>query len=579
MKYTIGLIGLGKMGSGLAKNLLRKDYKVIGFNRTLEVAQALEPNGLVVAQNLEELVDKLTNQKIIWTMLPAGEVTQHIITQLSKLLTENDIVINGANSHYTESISYHDELMKLGIQYIDVGFSGGPYGAEFAPCLMIGNLNVAKQLDTLWVDLVSGSKGGFEYFETLGAGHFVKMVHNGIEYGMMQSISEGLGILQASKLGINLEQVLSIYSKGSIVDSALINTLKLQFSKTNLLSSVPTQVNQSGEGLWTIQESKKLQVQAPIISNSVKERLISFTKNTPHNAFTNLMRQGFGGHDISQKKAQKSTKLFLDSGNPGETAKTKLLLGFLDGQTTNPSLIKNNPMVSHDTIIGSVCSPDQLDKLYKGIVNQINEIDNQLDLSVEIYVDESTSVQTIVTQAQKIASWAPNIRVKIPVVPNGLEAGSILCTEGIKLNFTLVFSQEQVAAVYNAVEKTQYPVFVSPFIGRLNDIGLNGLDLVKNCAIMLGENRTVVQLLAASVRTSDDLTELFGIADAITAPKNVYESWINQEKMIASEKVLQPIPFQELNLQDHWQARKIDHELTKKGLKRFIDDWNEIKCV
>jgi 6-phosphogluconate dehydrogenase len=579
MKQTIGIIGLGKMGTGLAKNLLRKGYHVVGYNRTTEVARTLETVGLQVALNIEELIDTLQTPKIIWVMLPAGEVTQMVVTHLSELLTKEDVVINGANSFYKDSICYYEELKRKEINYIDLGFSGGPKGAEFAPCFMIGNQEVSKKLDNLWVDLVTGSSGGFEYFDQPGAGHFVKMVHNGMEYGMMQSISEGVEVLLKSHLEIDIVKAVSSFTKGSIIDSKLMRVLHSELENTKHLENISTKVEQSGEGLWTSNEAKQLSVSTPALNAAIHTRLVSFLKSSYQNQITNLIRHGFGGHDISLPTSQINTKLFLDSGNPGETAKAKFLLGFLDGQTTNPSLIKNNPMVSHDTITGSVCTPDQLDKLYKGIVDQVNAIDDSLDLSVEIFVDETTSVETILREARKVAGWAPNIRIKIPVIMNGLIAGKILCEEGIRLNFTLVFTQEQVAAVHNAVQHTIYPVFVSPFIGRLNDIGLHGLDLVTNCRRMLGESNTVIQILAASVRTVEDLTKLFGVADVITAPLGVYQSWMNQEKIIVEVSEFTPIPYKELSMKEDFSTMDITHELTQKGLNKFVDDWNAIRCL
>lgn len=257
------------------------------------------------------------------------------------------------------------------------------------------------------------------------------------------------------------------------------------------------------------------------------------------------------------------TKIFLDSGDPKETKVALKLLGTLDGQTTNPSLFAKNPAVA-----GKKFTQKEIYQEYKKIVIEISQLIPQGSISIEVYADHKTEAQEIITKALEMNTWIPNARIKLPINQAGLKAAEFLVKQGVKINMTLCFTQEQAAAVYLATQGAKKgDVFLSPFIGRLDDIGINGLDLIKNCVKMFKNSDGHVEVLAASIRNLGHLLGSIYIgADIVTAPLSVYQEW----------RKFKEINYQEINLNQPWEKINIQHDLTKTGIDRFCADWNNL---
>lgn len=296
---TIGLIGLGKMGKGLALNLLENDWHVVGYNRTEQVALDLAQDGLTPAASIEELISKLPAPRIIWLMLPAGNVTDEHIDQLLPYLEKGDIVIEGANSFYKDAAPRAEKLSQKGVTMIDVGVSGGPAGARNGACLMIGgDTKTYEQLEPLF-KAVARDHTAYQFFPGIGAGHFAKMVHNGIEYGMMQAIAEGFAILKASPFDYQLADLTKIYQNGSVIESRLVGWLASGFAQHGEeLSDVSGTVKHTGEGEWTVTTAKELNIPAPIIEGSFQFRVDSEKAPSYTGQVLSVLREQFGGHAI-----------------------------------------------------------------------------------------------------------------------------------------------------------------------------------------------------------------------------------------------------------------------------------------
>jgi len=258
------------------------------------------------------------------------------------------------------------------------------------------------------------------------------------------------------------------------------------------------------------------------------------------------------------------SKIFLDSGDPKETKEALNLLGFLDGQTTNPSLIAKNPKAQ-----GKKFSEQEISSFYKGVVTEISKLIPKGSVSVEVYADKDTSADKLLEQAREMFAWIPNAHIKLPITKTGLEAAKRCTKEGIRVNMTLCFSQGQAAAVYAATFGAKKgDVFISPFVGRLDDKGLNGMDLIKNIIEMYKYGDGHVEVLSASVRSLNHLlySQALG-CDIVTAPLKVLKEW--KENM----NQLKPIDYREIDLNKPWQDYDISHEMTDAGIKKFISDW------
>jgi len=278
------------------------------------------------------------------------------------------------------------------------------------------------------------------------------------------------------------------------------------------------------------------------------------------------------------------TKIFLDGGDPGETRKTIGLLGFLDGQTTNPTLISKNPSARARLEKGEKFTREEIVDFYQETVKEISKLVPQGSISVEVYSDLSTVAEAMLKQAKEMFSWIPNAHIKFPVSREGLKAAGQAVNSGIRVNLTLCFTQEQAAAVYAATKGAKRgDVFVSPFIGRLDDRGENGMDLISHILKMYRKGDGHVMVLTASVRKMDHLLYALRLgSDIITVPFNVLKEWgekglpLPKGDYVYDSENLKAIPFKEIDLTKNWQSYDIRHELTDKGMERFSADWNAL---
>ncbi|MGO9612757.1 MAG: transaldolase family protein [Dissulfurispiraceae bacterium] len=278
------------------------------------------------------------------------------------------------------------------------------------------------------------------------------------------------------------------------------------------------------------------------------------------------------------------TRIFLDGGNPAETREVINLLGFLDGQTTNPTLISKHPEARERLAKGSKFSEAEIVNFYRTVVMEIASLIPRGSVSVEVYADSSSLAEEMLHQGRKMFSWIDNAHIKFPTSAEGLKAASVAVNESMRVNMTLCFSQEQAAAVYAATRNAKKgQVFVSPFIGRLDDRGENGMDLISNIMKMYQQGDRHVEVLTASVRNMDHfLCALRFGSDIITAPFEILKEWgarglpIPDEKYEYKPKGLKSIPYKDTNLKKQWQEYDISHDLTVKGMKKFSEDWNSL---
>ncbi len=278
------------------------------------------------------------------------------------------------------------------------------------------------------------------------------------------------------------------------------------------------------------------------------------------------------------------TRIFLDGGDPGETREIIRLLGFLDGQTTNPTLISKNPRARQRLEKGEKFTREEIIHFYQETVKEISKLIPNGSISVEVYADHSTLAEAMLSQGNEMFSWIPNAHIKFPTSQEGLKAAEQAVTSGMRVNLTLCFSQEQAAAVYAATRGAKRgDVFVSPFIGRLDDRGENGMDVISHILQMYSKGDGHVMVLTASVRKIDHLLYALKLgSDIITAPFNVLKEWGEKGlPMPGDDYVYRPgslksIPFKEIDLSKKWQSYDIRHELTDKGMERFSADWNAL---
>jgi len=284
-------------------------------------------------------------------------------------------------------------------------------------------------------------------------------------------------------------------------------------------------------------------------------------------------------------KQKPSTKLLIDGGDPNETRRIRDLFGFVDGQTTNPSLVAKNPEIKQRIAASGKLSQDEEESEYKKIVQRISPLVGDAGVSIEVFSDLKTKAEEMASQGRNMFTWIPNAYIKYPCTHEGLRAASISVKERIRVNMTLCFSQEQAAAVYAATMGASEAVYVSPFIGRLDDIGVNGIELVKNINKMYERGDHHVHVLAASIRHTDHLLSSFALgAELATAPAKIFEEWAAQGYPLPDEKYvckaldgkgksLKPIEYKELNLDAPWERFELAHDLTTQGIKKFVADY------
>lgn len=294
----IGLIGLGRMGQGMARRWLRGGHRVVVNNRSHGPIKELEGDGAEGAYSIEELVRKLPTPRAIWIMLPAGDVTDTTINALVPLLAPGDTIIDGGNTNFHDDIRRAAALKQHNINYVDQGTSGGIWGLEVGFCLMVGgDPEVVKQLEPAFITLAP--EDGYGHFGPVGAGHFVKMVHNGVEYGMMQAYAEGFEIMRAAKdFNLDLHKVASVWNHGSVVRSWLLELAERAFAEDPDLSTLRGYVEDSGEGRWTVQTAIDFDVPAPVITLSLMQRFVSRQDESFAAKVLAALRREFGGHAV-----------------------------------------------------------------------------------------------------------------------------------------------------------------------------------------------------------------------------------------------------------------------------------------
>jgi transaldolase len=279
------------------------------------------------------------------------------------------------------------------------------------------------------------------------------------------------------------------------------------------------------------------------------------------------------------------TKILVDGGDPNETLRIKSLIGFVDGQTTNPSLIAKNPEIQHLIATGHRLSSQEQKDEYKKIVQSISPLVGDAGVSIEVFADLGTSAEDMLAQGEEMFPWIPNAYIKYPCTHEGLRAAQLSVQNGLRVNMTLCFSQEQAAAVYAATKGSEAPVYVSPFVGRLDDQGEDGMDLIKNIKKMYERGDGHVHVLAASIRSLSQLLCSFALgAELATVPGKVLDAWAAKQFPMpgldfgykgvdASGNPLTPIPYKELDLTLPWERFDITHELTTKGIQKFVADY------
>jgi 6-phosphogluconate dehydrogenase len=318
----IGMIGLGRMGGNMVKRLLKDGHQVVVYDRTAKHVQDLVKEGAIGAQSMEDLVDKLPTPRVAWMMVPSGSATEETMEQLSARMTGGDILIDGGNSYFKDDVRRAALLKKKGIDYVDVGTSGGVWGLERGYCLMIGSdPKVFKTIEPILKTLAPGKgtiektprktaatgtmEDGYLRCGPTGSGHFVKMIHNGVEYGMMQSLAEGFDIMknanskdlpESLRFDLNLGEISEVWRRGSVVSSWLLDLIAISLSDNPTLSEFEGHVPDSGEGRWTIQAAVEEAVSADVLSASLFARFRSRQSHTYAEKLLSAMRFQFGGH-------------------------------------------------------------------------------------------------------------------------------------------------------------------------------------------------------------------------------------------------------------------------------------------
>jgi 6-phosphogluconate dehydrogenase len=300
----LAMVGLGRMGMNMAIRLLRGKHRVIGYDLNEASIQATEAEGAEAARSLEEIRDKLPAPRITWVMVPSGEPTEETIGDLAEVLETGDIIIDGGNSNYKDSVRRATMLKEKELHFVDVGTSGGIWGLAEGYSMMVGGEKaVVEQLSPIFETLAPDANKGWGYVGPSGAGHFVKMVHNGIEYGLMQAYAEGFEILKARReFGLDLHQIAEIWRYGSVVRSWLLDLTAQALAEDQELSAIEDWVSDSGEGRWIVADSIDLDVPAPVITLSLLMRLVSRQKESYAAKVLAAMRHRFGGHEARPKR-------------------------------------------------------------------------------------------------------------------------------------------------------------------------------------------------------------------------------------------------------------------------------------
>jgi len=297
------MIGLGRMGANMAQRLMRGGHRVVGYDPAVAARTLLEKSGAETAPSLEQMVAKLKAPRAVWLMVPAGEITDNTIANLMPLLAAGDTIIDGGNSNYRDTQRRAAMTLQRKIQYVDSGTSGGIWGLAEGYSLMIGGDEaVVERLRPIFETLAPAKDQGWGRVGPVGSGHYTKMVHNGIEYGLMQAYAEGFSILQhKSEFKLDLHQIAEIWRYGSVVRSWLLDLTAIALEKNPTLKGIAPYVADSGEGRWTVADAIELGVSAPVITLSLLERLRSRDNDSFSDKLLAAMRNQFGGHEIKKE--------------------------------------------------------------------------------------------------------------------------------------------------------------------------------------------------------------------------------------------------------------------------------------
>ncbi len=297
-KIKIGILGLGRMGYNLALNLMDKGHEVVAYNRSRGKVEDIEKEGATGAYSLEEFSEKLGENKVVWLMVPAGDALEEVMKNILPYMREGDLLVDGGNSYYKDSIEHGQFLNEKGILFLDVGTSGGIEGARNGACYMVGGDKKAyDKIEDIFRD--TSVENGYGYFGKAGAGHFVKMIHNGIEYGMMQAMGEGFEVVEKSEFndGIDKRKLSQVWNNGSVIRSWLVELIERAYSNDIELEKYTGAVGLSGEGEWTVKTAKELNVPVPVIEESVNARFRSMKEPRYQGKVVQALRYEFGGHN------------------------------------------------------------------------------------------------------------------------------------------------------------------------------------------------------------------------------------------------------------------------------------------
>ena len=300
----IAMVGLGKMGANMATRLIRGGHRVVAYDINEPAIQSLEAAGADGARTLAEIGEKLNTPRSVWVMVPSGDITEQTISRLTEVLSPGDTILDGGNSNYKDSQRRAELLREKGLNFIDVGTSGGVWGLTEGYSLMIGGeANIVERHRPIFEILAPAPDRGWGYVGPSGAGHFVKMIHNGIEYGLMQAYAEGFEILKAKKpFNLDLYHIAEIWRYGSVVRSWLLDLTARALSDEQELEAIKPWVPDSGEGRWTVFEAVDLDVPAPVITLSLQQRLRSREEDSFADKLLAAMRNQFGGHAVKQEE-------------------------------------------------------------------------------------------------------------------------------------------------------------------------------------------------------------------------------------------------------------------------------------
>jgi 6-phosphogluconate dehydrogenase len=301
----LGIIGLGRMGANMAERLLKGGHRVVGYARRPESVESVVQKGADGVHSLEELVTKLSSPRAIWLMIPAGKPVDLTIEALIPLVDPEDLIIDGGNSFYKDTMRRAEMLKEKSIHYVDAGTSGGIWGISEGYSLMVGGeKEVVEHLRPIFETLAPAPDKGWNYVGSSGAGHFVKMIHNGIEYGLMQAYAEGFALLKKKEeFKLDLHQIAEVWRYGSVIRSWLLDLASDALKENPELEGIESYVSESGEGRWTVNESIEQNLAAPVITLSLLQRFLSQEKESFSNKLLAVLRLKFGGHEIKEKKS------------------------------------------------------------------------------------------------------------------------------------------------------------------------------------------------------------------------------------------------------------------------------------